>query len=80
MNFIPEASQYYAVVFGENGTMIREIDINIVYLLGFDKFAQMMRTGKMPVPYEKLFAPVEVANAIVSSFGSKKEVKINGLD
>lgn len=79
MNFIPDASQYYAVVFGESGTMIREIDINIVYMLGFDKFAGMLRSGKMPVPYENLFAPVEVANAIVSSFESKAEVRINGL-
>lgn len=79
MNFIPDAPQYHAVLFGENGTLIREIDISIVYLLGFDKFAEMMRTGKMPVPYEKLFAPVEVANAIVSSFETKSEVKINGL-
>lgn len=79
MNFIPEAKEYYAVVFGEDGTMIREIDIGIVYKLGFDKFAGMLRTGEMPVPYENLYAPVEVLNAIIDSFKSKSEVKIMGL-
>lgn len=79
MNFIPGSKEYYAVVYGENGTMLREIDISIVYKLGFDKFVEMLRTGKMPVPYEKLYAPVEILNAVITSYQSKAEVSINGL-
>ena len=77
MNFIPGASEYYAVVFGESGTMIREIDINISYRLGFDKFVEMLRTGKMPLPLENLYTTVVLLNAVVESYKSGVEVKLN---
>ena len=77
MNFIPEAREYYAVVFGENGTMLREIDINISYRLGFEKFAEMLRTGKMPLPLENLFTAVVLLNGVVESYTSGVEVKLD---
>ena len=42
MNFIPDNHEYYAVLFGEKGTFIREIDIGGSYLNGFEKFAGSM--------------------------------------
>lgn len=77
MNFIPGSSEYYAVVFGEKGTIIREIDINITYRLGFDKFAEMLRTRKMPLPLENLYTSVVLLNAVVEAYKSGVEVKLN---
>jgi Predicted dehydrogenases and related proteins len=77
MNFIPDAREYYAIVFGENGTMFREIDINMAYKLGFDKFAGMLRTKVMPCPLEHLYAPVELMNAVVESYKTGKEIKLD---
>lgn len=74
MNFIPGVREYYAVVFGENGTMMREIDISICYMKGFEEFAGMLRTGKIPIPLEQLYAPVELLNAVVKSYQTGTEV------
>lgn len=77
MNFIPGSREYYAVVFGENGTMIREIDINISYRLGFDKFAEMLRTGKMPIPLKKLYTTVVLLNGVVEAYKTGAEVLLD---
>lgn len=74
MNFIPGVREYYAVVFGENGTMMREIDISICYMKGFEEFAGMLRTGKIPIPLDQLYAPVELLNAVVKSYQTGTEV------
>jgi predicted dehydrogenase len=79
MNFIPDNHEYYAVLFGEKGTFIREIDIGGSYLNGFEKFAGMLRTSKMPEPFENLYAPVELLNAVVESYTNNTGVKLKGL-
>ena len=77
MNFIPGSSEYYAVVFGEKGTMFREIDINISYKLGFDKFVEMLRTGVMSFPLKNLYTSVVLLNAILESVKSGAEVIVD---
>lgn len=79
MNFIPGNHEYYAVLFGENGTFIREIDITGSYQNTFEKFAEMLRTDEMPEPFERLYAPVELMNAIVESYTKGVPVKLAGL-
>ncbi|NJD04681.1 MAG: gfo/Idh/MocA family oxidoreductase [Ruminiclostridium sp.] len=79
MNFIPDSKENFAVLFGENGTMVREIDITGCYLNEFEKFAQMMRTRKSPESFEHLYAPVELLNAVVRSYSDKKEIRLKGL-
>jgi hypothetical protein len=76
MNFIPCSKEYYAVLYGENGTLIREIDIGGCYIKGFEKFAQMLRTGKLPESFENLYISVSLLNAVVEAYGTKTEVKI----
>lgn len=78
LNFIPGCKEYYAVLYGENGTMIREIDINGCYLKGFIEFAEMLRKGKLPLPFEHLYAPVELLNAIKESYETGEEIFMIG--
>lgn len=79
MNFIPNNHEYYAVLFGERGSFIREIDISLSYLNGFDKFVEMLRTGILPESYENLYAAVEMLSAIKQSYKNDISVKIEGL-
>lgn len=79
MNFIPDNHEYYAVLFGEKGTFIREIDITGSYLNGFEKFAGMLRTGEMPESFEHLYAPVELLNAVAESYKNGVRVNLKGL-
>lgn len=74
LNFIPDNKEYYAVLYGENGTMFKEIDINGCYLKGFTEFAEMLRTRKLPLPLEYLYAPVELLNAIKESYETGDEI------
>lgn len=74
MNFIPGAKEYHVVLYGENGTFVREIDISIVYRLGFEKFVEMLRTNKLVMPLENLYSVVKTFNGIVEAYGTKKEV------
>jgi predicted dehydrogenase len=77
MNFIPGAEQYHAILFGTNGVLTREIDISMIYTAGIEKFTGMIKTGKLPLPLEHLYAPVKLLNAVVESFETKKEIKLN---
>lgn len=77
LNFIPGSNEYYAVLFGENGTIVREIDINGCYLNGFDRFVSMLRSGKLPMPLENLYKPVALLNAIVESYETGEEIYLD---
>lgn len=77
LNFIPGSNEYYAILHGENGTMMREIDINGCYVNGFERFAAMMRSGKLPLPLEALYKPVALLNAIVESYETGDEIYLD---
>lgn len=77
LNFIPGSNEYYAVLYGENGTIMREIDINGCYLSGFERFAAMIRSGKLPIPLEALYKPVALLNAIVESYETGDEIYLD---
>lgn len=79
MNFIPGSKEYFAVLYGENGTMIREIDLTGSMQYQFGDFAEMLRTGKVREPFENLFASVELMNGVKESYSTGKEVKLYGL-
>lgn len=79
MNFIPGCNQYDAVLYGEKGIIIREIDLAGCYNNELEKFAEMMRTKKQSEPYEHLYAPVELLNAVVESYSQGREVFLKGL-
>lgn len=79
MNFIPGSEVYHAVVFGEKGTMVREIDISICYKLGFEKFVEMLKTKKLPIALERLYACVSLMNSVKESYTTGKEVLFNSF-
>lgn len=79
MNFTRNSRQYVGIVYGENRTAVREIDISIVYRLGFDKFAKMLRTGKLPMPLQHLLAPTVLLNGIMKSLETGREVSLDEL-
>jgi Predicted dehydrogenases and related proteins len=79
MNFIPDSKEYFAILFGENGTIVREIDTTGCYRYDFKEFEKMMKTKLQLEPYEHLFAPVELLNAVVESYTQGKEVQMKGL-
>jgi len=74
LNFIPDSKEYYAVMFGENGTIIREINITGCYINGFGKFVEMLKTKTLPLPLEHLYKPVELLNAIVKSYETNEPI------
>lgn len=79
MNFIPENNFYYVILYGDNGVVTREIDLAICYKLAFEKFYQMLKTGKMPVSYGNIFKPVALLNAIEKSYKTNETVEIHDL-
>lgn len=79
LHFIPDCKEFYAVLYGENGTMFKEINIDGCHLKGFSEFAEMLRSRELPFPLEQLYAPVELLNAIRKSFENGNEISISGV-
>ncbi|NLY17916.1 MAG: Gfo/Idh/MocA family oxidoreductase [Clostridiaceae bacterium] len=79
MNFTKEAPRYLGIIYGEKKTIVREIDISIVYRLGFAKFAEMLNTRKIPLPLNHLLAPVVLLNAIEKSLKTGREIFLDEL-
>jgi len=77
LHFIPGSKEYFAILYGEEGTIVREIDINGCYLHGFEKFAGMLRSGVLPLPLEHLYKPVALLNAIVESYETGDEIYLD---
>lgn len=77
MNFTKAATKYYGVIYSGEKTVVREIDISIIYRLGFDEFVKMLRTNKRPLELSKLLAPTVLLNAIDDSIKSGKEVYLD---
>jgi len=79
LNFSAGASQYHGIVIGEKKNIVREIDISIIYKLGFEKFVEMMKTGERPLELEKLLLTTATVNAIEKSMNTGEEVVIADL-
>lgn len=80
MNFTKGAKEYVGVIYGENKTIVREIDISIIYKLGFGKFVEMLRAGKRPFPLEQLLAPTVLLNAVLKSVETGREVSLSEVE
>lgn len=76
LNIIDGLYKYELTVYGSDNIYTTPIDISICYKQGFDKFAEMLRTKKMPLSFDKLVKPVYVIDAIVRSLAEKREVEI----
>jgi len=77
LNFIPGLYEYYAILYGEKGVIKREIDINDCYVKGFESFAEMLRSRKMPLSFETLYKPVALLNAIVKAYETGDEIYLD---
>lgn len=78
LNFLPDCKSNHAILYGDEAVVCREIDITGCYLKGFEKFAEMLRTGRAPLPPEHLYAPVELMNAIKESYETGDEIYLSG--
>ncbi len=79
LNFIPGCKEYFAILYGENGTAFRELDITGCYIHGFVKFVEMLRSKSLPVPFKHFYAPVELLNAIRESYETGDEIYLTGV-
>lgn len=76
LNFIEELAEYNLTIFGEKGTLAKNIDISNVYKLGFERFANMLRTKKQPFELDNIYSSVKVFNALVESYNKNKEILV----
>lgn len=77
LNFIPDLKENEAILFGYNGTMIKEIDITCCYIQGFKNFAEMLRTGKPVIRLDHLYKPVVLLNAILESIETDYQITLS---
>ena len=78
LNFLPNCKSYHALLYGDQSTVFREIDITNCYIKGFERFAEMLRTGKAPLQPHELYGPVELLNAVRESCETGREVFLKG--
>lgn len=71
-----ETTQFFGTIYTRSKVVTREIDISNVYQLGFAKFVEMLRTGKMVESYESLSEPVKLLNSLAQSIQTGEEVFI----
>ncbi len=74
MNFIDSWRGYFGIVHGSKKTVAREINTADGYRLGFEKFAEMLRTGRRPFSLDKLLMPTIMLNALDRSMKTGREV------
>lgn len=76
LNIIDGLWKYELTVYGSEAIHTTPVDISVIYKLGFDKFAEMLKTKKMPLCFDELVKPVFVIDAINKSLEEKREVEI----
>ena len=75
LNYV-NSPDYFITVYGDEKSLTSQMDISVIYKLGFDKFVEMLRSGKMPLDFERLVKPVYILDAIYKSVNENKEVLI----
>lgn len=73
LNYV-NSDEYFITVYGDKRSLTQQMDISIIYKLGFDKFVGMLRSGEMPLSFENLVKPVYILDAIYKSVEEKKEI------
>ena len=76
LNFIPDSKRNYCVIFTEKDTIIREIDISLVFKEQMHRFMDMLDTKVQPQDLSCLYKSVKVVNAIIESYEKNREVII----
>lgn len=65
---------YHVAAYGKKGAASKVLDISTCYREGFKVFLEMVQTGKLPLEYDQLLAPIRFMTAIVKSLDEKREV------
>jgi hypothetical protein len=76
LNFIPDSKRSYCVIFTEKDTIIREIDLSLVFKEQMHRFVDMLDTKVMPQDLSCLYKSVKVVNAVIRSYEKNHEVII----
>jgi len=80
MNFLEKAKSIpYALVFGENGTIVHELDGTTGYQMGVANFVKMVQTRRAPFPLDHLLLPVALLQAVDVSMQEHREVALAEL-
>ena len=73
LNFV-DSGDYFITVYGDARSLTQQMDISVIYRLGFDKFVDMLRSGRMPLTFDDLVKPVYILDAIYKSVESGGEI------
>jgi hypothetical protein len=76
LNFIPDSKRSYCVVFTEKDTIIREIDLSLVFKEQMHRFIDMLDTKVKPQDLSCLYKSVKVVNAVIKSYEKNHEVML----
>ncbi|NPV07508.1 MAG: Gfo/Idh/MocA family oxidoreductase [Anaerolineae bacterium] len=80
MNFLEKAKSIpYVLVFGENGTLVHELDGTTGYQMGVANFVKMVQNKRAPFPLDHLLQPVALLQAVDVSMREKREVALSEL-
>ena len=74
LNFIPDSKRSYCVIFTEKDTIIREIDLSLVFKEQMHRFMDMLDTKVNPQDLSCLYKSVKVVNAVIKSYEKNREV------
>ncbi len=74
LNFIPDSKRSYCVIFTEKDTIIREIDLSLVFKEQMHRFVDMLDTKVQPQDLSHLYKSVKVVNAVIRSYEKNCEV------
>lgn len=79
LNFNGKTSKYFMTVHGAKNSVTLELDISVIYRLGFDQFVWMLRTKRMPLTFANLVTPVYMLHAIKKSLNEGVEVEMGEI-
>ena len=76
LHYTRNSSVSSATLYGKTFNVQREIDISMIYGLEVEKFAEILRTGKMKHSYAFYAQPVVIMDAILRSLEEGIEIKL----
>lgn len=75
LSFNALAGENVILAQGSEKTLVEKPDLSVIYKLGFERFAQMLRTKTLPLTLDELVKPVYMLIAIEKSLHEGREVK-----
>ncbi len=78
LNFTNTIADSHCLIHGDKKSHASTINIDAsTYKLGFEKFVEMIKTGKRPISLDKLIAPTLLLNAIIESINTGSKVYLD---